>query len=187
MMNNTPLRTDALALLHEHVQSESLRRHCLAVAAAMEAYASFFNESSDLYWITGLLHDFDYEKFPTLEQHPFEGIKILKEKGYPQELIDAILGHGDHTGVPRITDMAKSLFAVDELCGLLMALAKVRADNFDTMSAESVEKALKKKGFAAAINRRDIEKGIQELGINRKEHFERVITALKAHKAELGF
>lgn len=182
-----PTRTDAISLLHEHVQSESLRRHCYAVAAAMEAYAAFFKENHDMYWIAGLLHDFDYERFPTLEQHPFEGVKILKEQAYSQEIIDAILGHGDHTGVPRVSNMAKSLFAVDELCGLLMALAKVRQDNFTTMTAESAEKALKKKGFAAAINRSDIEKGIVELGVERKEHFERVIAALKAHAGELGF
>lgn len=180
-------RSSALALLHEHVQSESLRRHCLAVAYAMEAYASFFKENAETYWIAGLLHDVDYERFPTLEQHPFEGVKILREKRYPAEIIEAILGHGDHTGVPRTSNMAKSLFAVDEICGLLIALAKVRTDNFETMTAESVEKALKKKGFAAAINRLDIEKGIQELGADRKEHFERCIAALRAHKAELGF
>lgn len=184
-MNQT--RNDALNLLHEWVASESLRRHCCAVAAAMESYASVFNENPDTYWITGLLHDFDYEKHPTLEQHPVEGSRILKERGYPEEIIQAILGHGNHTGVPRASNMAKALFAVDELSGLLVALAKVKADNFDTMDANSVEKALKKKGFAAAIDRQDIEQGIAELGISRAEHFERVIAALKAHKAELGF
>ena len=178
-------RKTAEALLHEHVQSESLRRHCYAVAAAMEAYGIYFKEDPEVYWTAGLLHDFDYERFPTLEKHPFEGVKILKEQRYSANIIEAILGHGDHTNVPRISKMAKALFAVDELCGLLVALAKVRADNFDSMSAESVEKALKKKRFAAAINRDDIEKGIQELGVEKKEHFERVITALKEKKREL--
>ncbi len=182
-----PSRQDALTLLQEYVQSESLRLHCLAVACAMESYAFFFNENTDLYWITGLLHDFDYERFPTLEQHPFQGSKILREKGYPAEIIDAILGHGDHTGVPRISNLAKALFAVDELSGLLVALAKVRADHFRTMSSDSVEKALKKKGFAAAVNRADIQKGIQELGVDRKEHFEQCIASLSGHAAELGF
>jgi putative nucleotidyltransferase with HDIG domain len=182
-----PTRNDAIQLLHIWVSTESLRRHCYGVAAAMESYALFFNENPDSYWITGLLHDFDYEKHPTLEQHPIEGSRILKEKGYPEEIILAILGHGNHTGVPRASNMAKALFAVDELSGLLVALAKVKVDNFDSMDANSVEKALKKKGFAAAINRQDIEQGIAELGVSRAQHFERVIAALKLHKAELGF
>ena len=182
-----PDRTVATTLLETWVSSESLRRHCHAVATAMEAYAVFFNENLDSWWVCGLLHDFDYEKHPTLEQHPTEGVKTLKEEGYSEEIIQAILSHGDHTGVPRQSKMARALFAVDELSGLLVALGKVRADNFETMDANSIEKALKKKGFAAAINRNDIEKGIQELEVERKEHFERVIAALKAHKAELGF
>ncbi len=180
-------RKSALELLHAWVSSESLRRHCRAVAAALEAYASIFNEDPDLYWITGLLHDFDYERHPNLEQHPTEGAKVLEEQGYPEALIQAILGHGNHTGVPRQSNLAKALFAVDELSGLLVALAKVKAGNFATMDAHSVEKALKKKGFAAAINRDDIEQGIRELDVPRAEHFERVIAALKAHKNEIGF
>ncbi len=180
-------RESSFELLYNWVSSESLRRHCLAVAAAMENYASVFKENSEIWWITGLLHDFDYEKHPTLEEHPTEGVKVLKELEYPKEIIEAILSHGNHTGVPRVSPMAKTLFAVDELSGLLVALAKVRADNFETMTSDSVEKALKKKGFAAAINREDIEQGISELNINRKEHFERVIAALKSHKKELGF
>lgn len=180
-------RENALELLHEHVQTDSLRKHCLAVAYACEAYADYFQENKDLWFITGLLHDFDYEKFPTQEHHPFEGVKILKEKGYPREVIDAILGHAEYSGVKRSSNMAKSLFAVDELCGILMALAKVRLGNFEGMSSDSVKKALKKKGFAEAINRGDISKGIHELNIREDQHYERVINALRDHAKELGF
>jgi len=179
----------ALDLLHEYVQSDSLRKHCLAVATAMEAYAKKFQKENEAekWWITGLLHDFDYEKYPSLEQHPFEGVKILKEQSYPQEIIEAILGHGNHTHVPRKSQMARTLFAVDELSGFIIALAKVRPNNFEGMSAESVKKALKKKDFAKAINREEIEQSIIELGANKEEHFETVITALKSNKKQLGF
>jgi putative nucleotidyltransferase with HDIG domain len=153
----------------------------------MEAYADYFQEDRDLWFITGLLHDFDYEKFPTAEHHPFEGVKILKEKGYPQEVIDAILGHAEYSGVRRSSNMAKSLFAVDELSGFVLALAKVRPGNFEGMSADSVKKALKKKGFAEAISREDVAKGIQELNIPENLHYERVINALRDHAKELGF
>ena len=180
-------KENALQILHEHVQSESLRRHCLAVAYALEAYADYFKEEKNLWFITGLLHDFDYEQFPTSEHHPFEGVKILKEKGYPQEITDAILGHAEYSGVKRSTNLAKSLFAVDELSGIIMALAKVRLANFEGMSASSVRKALKKKEFAAAISREDIAKGIQELNVLEDQHYERVINALRDHAKELGF
>ena len=180
-------RSSAFSLLHEHVKGDSLRKHCLAVAAAMESYASVFNEDADLYWITGLLHDFDYEKYPNQEHHPFEGVKILKEKDYPDEIIQAILSHAEYSGAPRLSHLAKSLFAVDELSGLLMALAKVRPNHFEGMNATSVEKAIKKKDFAAAINRSDIARGIAELDVKREEHFQRIITALAARAKELGF
>lgn len=183
-------REQSLQLLHEWVSSDSLRKHCYAVAAAMEGYArknSLTQEEIDRWWITGLLHDFDYEKHPSLEQHPFEGIKILKEKEYPEEIIVAILGHGNHTGVKRESAMAKTLFAVDELCGLVMALAKVRPGNFEGMSASSVKKVIKKKDFASAISREDIKSGIQELGANENEHFDLVIKSLSGIKKEIGF
>ncbi len=180
-------RKEALNLLNEYVKSESLRKHCISVAYAMEKYAEKFRENKDKYWICGLLHDFDYEKYSSLEQHPFEGVKILKEKGYDKEIINAILGHGNHTGVKRESLMAKCLFAVDELCGLIIALARVRTGNFDGMDANSVRKALKKKDFAKGINREDIEQGIIELGVNKEEHFNFVIRALNAAKKELGF
>lgn len=180
-------RENARALLHEYVQSESLRRHCYAVAAAMEAYAEKYSEDKNGWWICGLLHDFDYEKYPTIPEHVTEGIKIMKEKGYSADIIEAIRGHAEYLGVPRKSMMAKCLFAVDELCGLIVALAKVKPDRFETMDAESVNKAMKKKGFAATINRDDIERGINELNVERAEHFVLVIRALMGIQKELGF
>ena len=175
-------KEDALKLLYEWVSSESLRRHCHAVALSMEGYSRgnrLSDEEIDKWYIAGLLHDMDYEKFPLLEKHPFEGVKVLREQGYSEEIITAIMGHGNHTGVKRETAMAKTLFAVDELCGLIVALSKVRPDGFNGMTSESVEKVLKKKEFAKNINREDIEQGISELGVKREEHFKIVIEALK--------
>ena len=179
-------RKNALDLLHEYVKSESIRKHCYAVAAAMEAYAEKYSEDKDKWWITGLLHDFDYEKYPTIPEHVNEGIKILREKGYEEEIIEAIQGHAEYTGIPRKSLMAKCLFAVDELSGFIVALSKVK-QGFNTMDADSVKKALKKKGFAAAINREDIKKGMNELGVNKEEHFNAVIKALKNISTDLGF
>lgn len=180
-------RQEALTLLNESVKSDSLKKHCLSVAYAMEAYVEKFNQNKEKFFITGLLHDFDYEIFPTIPEHCIQGSKILKEKGYPGDIIEAILGHAEYSGVPRSSIMAKCLFAVDELSGLLMALAKVRRDNFEGMDSHSVIKAMKKRGFAAAIKREDIEKGIRELGLSQDEHFMLVINALRKRKSELGF
>lgn len=183
-------RGEALELMHKWVESESLRRHCLGVATCMEAYARKYGldeEEVDAYWIAGLLHDYDYEKFPSLDKHPFKGVEVLKEKGYPKEIINSILGHSNHTGVARETKMAKTLFAVDELSGLVVALAKVRPGNFDGMSPKSVKKAMKKKDFAAAINRDDIRQGVEELGVEQAEHFNVVVEALSGIRSELGF
>ncbi len=182
-----PTSEEALELLKEWVKSDSLQKHCHAVAFAIEAYAEKLGENKEEWFICGLLHDFDYERFPTIPAHVTEGIIVLNKKGYSKEIIEAIQGHAEYLNVPRKSHMAKVLFAVDELCGLVMALAKVKPDNFQTMTAESVEKAMKKKGFAAAINRDDIEKGIKELGVDKKEHFTLVINALKEHAKELGF
>lgn len=180
-------RQDAINLLNEYVSSESLKRHCMAVAIAMEAYAEKYNEDKEKWFICGLLHDFDYEKYSTVPEHVTEGVKILRERGYDEDIIEAIQGHAEYLGIPRKTNMAKCLFAVDELSGFLVALAKVRQDNFQTMNAESVNRGLKKKGFAAAINRDDIERGISELGISREEHFNLIIDAFRKHSKELGF
>lgn len=184
------IREEATALLHEWVKSPSLQKHCLSVAVAMAGYAKKLGLSYDeieLYWMCGLLHDLDYEKFPDINIHPIEGCKELRRREFDEEIITAILGHNSKTGIKRYSKMAKTLFAVDELCGLVIALAKVRPENFEGMSSENVKKAMKKKDFAAAINREDIQKGIIELGVNEDEHFNLVINSLKESKGELGF
>jgi predicted hydrolase (HD superfamily) len=185
-----PTLQNALSLLHENVKSLSLINHCRSVGFVMKEYAIYFNlpkELQEIYEITGILHDFDYEKFPSLEQHPFQGIKILKSLDYPEEIIQAILGHGNHTNTPRTTKLAKTLFAVDELSGFVLALAKVRPGNFESMTPKSIKKALKKKGFAQAINRDEIKQGIDELNVEKDKHFQIVINALSKYSKELGF
>ena len=172
-------RQDAINLLHEWVKSESLRKHCLAVASAMEGYAIKNNMNKESWFICGLLHDFDWERFPNIELHPVEGCKKLRELKCDEEIIEAIMGHNSATGVQRKSLMAKTLFAVDELCGLIVALAKVRPNGFEGMNANSVKKAVKKKDFAAAINREDISDGIVELEVDEDEHFELVIDSLR--------
>ncbi len=186
-LKNPPNRDKAWDLLAEYTKSGSLRTHALAVEAAMRAYASKYCEDEEKWGMCGLLHDFDYEKYPTKEGHPWAGSKILKEKGYPDDVIEAILGHADYTGVPRRSLMAKCLFAVDELSGFLVALAKVRPGKFESMTPDSVERNLKKKGFAEKISRDDIDRGIRELGADRVEHFNLAIQALKNASKELGF
>lgn len=178
-------REDAWKLLTEYVGTESLRRHCLAVEAAMRAYAKKYGEDIELWGVCGLIHDFDYEKYP--EDHPFNGVKILKEKNYPPKIVETILGHADYSGVPRKSIMAKCLYAVDELCGFVTAVAHMRPDKLNGMTAESVEKKLKKKDFAAKINREDIDRGIAELGVERVGHINLVIGALQTISKELGF
>lgn len=151
-----PYRQDAYNLLIEWTKSESLIKHMLAVEAAMRFYAKKFTEDEEKWAIAGLLHDFDYEKYPDYKDHPFKGAEVLKEKGYPQDIIDAILGHGNHTGTPRTSLMAKTLFAVDELCGFITACAYVRPDKLNGLEAKSVKKKLKDKSFAAKVSREDI-------------------------------
>jgi len=151
------------------------------------AYEAKIREDKDKFWICGLLHDFDFEKYPTLEQHPSEGVKVLKELGYDEEILEAIMGHGNHTGVKRESVMAKVLFGVDELSGFVTAVARVRPANFEGMKPKSVKKKLKEKSFAAAISRDDINQGIEELGVDRDEHIELVIGALEKIKEDLGF
>jgi len=203
-------RERALDLLNEYVKSESLRKHCLSVALAMEEYALKFGEDiektnnlstglsifsngsnlsscvlingsihKDKFWVCGLLHDFDYEKFPELDKHAKEGCEILGEMGYDATIITAILGHNYRTGVKRESLMSRTLFAVDELCGLIIALSYVRPNRFEGMSAKSVRKVLKKKDFAKGVNRDEIQQGILELGVDETEHFELVIGALR--------
>ncbi|MFC1565327.1 HD domain-containing protein [Candidatus Neomarinimicrobiota bacterium] len=180
-------RQEALKLLKEYTKSDSLLRHAYAVEQAMRKYAQNFNEDEDKWGVTGLLHDFDYEKYPTAEEHPFEGNKILKEHGYEDEILNAIMGHADYTGVPRTTLLAKTLFACDELAGFIFAVTYVRpSKSINDVKVKSVTKKLKDKGFAAKVSREDINNGIAELGVDRTEHIQFVIDALKEKAHELG-
>ncbi len=180
-------REQAYALLTEYTQKENLIKHALAVEAAMRAYAQKFGEDEEAWGIVGLLHDFDYERYPSLEDHPFKGAEILREKGYPEEWIEAILGHAEHTGVPRKTLMAKTLFAVDELCGFITAVALVRPDKkLESVKVKSVKKKLKDKAFARQVSREDIRKGAEELGVELEDHISFVLDAMKKIAPDLG-
>jgi putative nucleotidyltransferase with HDIG domain len=178
-------REQALAILHEFTVSESLRKHAYAVEAAMRAYANKFNEDEELWGAIGLIHDFDYEKFP--DQHPNKGSEILAERGIPEEIRKIILGHADFTGVPRDTLTAKTLFAVDELCGFIIAVTLVRPNkSVAEVAVKSVKKKMKDKSFAAKVNREEIRSGAEELGIEFEEHVDFVIKALSNVAPELG-
>lgn len=180
-------RKKAEALLHEYTLSESLRKHAYAVEAAMLFYADKLGEDGLLWGITGLLHDFDYEKYPTAEEHPFIGNKILKELDYPEIMLEAIMGHAKYTGVPRTTSLAKTLFACDELCGLITASVLVRPDRaIENLEATSVRKKMKDKAFARGVDREDIVQGASELGIELDEHIMNVISAMRARREILG-
>jgi putative nucleotidyltransferase with HDIG domain len=176
-------RSDAWDLVTEYVSSESLRKHCLCVEASMRAYARKFAEAEEFWGLCGLLHDFDYERYPEPDAalrtgHPFEGEKILRAKGYLEEVIEVILGHADYSGVPRVRLAAKCLFAVDELSGFVMAVAYLRSDKLSGLTVEAVEKKLKNKKFAERVSREDIDRGALEVGVPREEHIALVISAL---------
>ena len=178
-------RDEAFALLTEYTKKENLIKHALAVEAAMRRYAEIFGEDPEEWGIVGLLHDFDYEKFP--DNHPYKGVEILKEKGLPEEWLEAILGHADYTGVERKTLLAKTLFAVDELTGFIVAVALVRpSKKIEEVAVKSVKKKMKDKAFAAAVNRKDIVKGADELNVSLEEHIKNVLEAMKAIAQELG-
>jgi putative nucleotidyltransferase with HDIG domain len=180
-------RQDALDLLHRYTESDSLRKHALAVEQAMRAYAASMGGDPERWGICGLLHDFDYEKYPTAEEHPFVGSRILEEEGFDEELRRAILGHATYTGVPRDTPMAKALFACDELCGFLTACALVQpGKSIAEVKAASVKKKLKDKAFARSVNRSDIYQGAEELGVPLDEHIEFILAALREKAPELG-
>jgi putative nucleotidyltransferase with HDIG domain len=168
-------------------ESDSLRKHMLAVEAAMRAYARRFGEDEEKWGITGLLHDMDYEKHPTPDEHPMVGVRELESRGYPQDVIHAIKGHADYLDVPRDTPMSKTLYAVDELSGFIVACAMVRPEGLENMKAKSVRKKLKQKSFAAAVNRDDIVRGAEELGVDLNEHIVFVAGALRDSSDELGF
>ena len=180
-------REDAWELVCEWVQSESLRRHLLGVEACMVAYAAEFGEDEELFAVTGLVHDLDYERYPDLETgHPRHAIAELEQRGYPQEVVDAVAGHADFMGVPRQTRLAKTLYAVDELSGLVAACAMVRPTGIEGMTPKSVKKKLKQPSFAAGVDREEVERGIEELGVDRDRHIALVIAALSEHASELG-
>ena len=185
-------RDEALALMHEHTQSPSLRQHMLAVEAAMRAYAAKFGEDPEPWGMVGLLHDFDYEKFPNQEHsatdgHPAWGVGQLRQRGVPEPLCRAILGHATYSGVPRDTVLAKSLFAVDELCGFLVACALVRpSKSFGDLEVSSVKKKLKDKAFARGVNRDEVRQGAEELGVPLDDHIAFCIQALRPVEGALG-
>ena len=187
-----PSRPDALALVHEFTQSDSLRKHMLAVEAVMRAYAARFGEDVERWGLTGLVHDFDYERFPNAAQsptgeHPSEGVRILRGRGWPEDILQAILGHALYCNVPRETRMAKALFAVDELTGLVTATALVRPSrSVHEVDAKSVRKKMKDKAFARGVNRDDILLGASELGVDLDEHIAFVIAAMQREADALG-
>ena len=180
-------RDEVLALLHEYTKSESLRKHALTVETAMRAYAKKFGADENVWGATGLIHDFDYEMYPQAPDHPLKGSEILQQHNYPEEMRRAILGHASYTGVPRDTQMARALFACDELCGFLVACTLVRPQkNIEGLEVSSVKKKLKDKAFARSVNREEITQGAAELGIPLDEHIQFVIDALKANAPALG-
>lgn len=182
-----PTREDAWRLLTEWVQSENLRRHMLAVEACMRAYARRFGEDEERWGIVGLIHDFDYERYPTLGDHPWKGHAELERLGWPEDIRRAVLGHADFTDVPRDTRMAKALYACDELSGFLTACALVRPDkSLDSLEVRSVRKKMKDKAFARGVNRDDIVRGAEELGVDLDEHIAFCIEAMRPVQAELG-
>jgi putative nucleotidyltransferase with HDIG domain len=185
-------RAEALALMHEHTRSPSLRQHMLAVEAAMRAYAVKAGEDPEAWGLAGLLHDFDYEKYPNPEHsptegHPAWGVRLLRETGVTEPVCRAILGHGNYTGVPRDTPMARTLYAVDELCGFLVACALVRPSrSFADLEVSSVKKKFKDKGFARGVNRDEVTQGAAELGVPLDQHIAFVIQALRPAEGALG-
>ncbi|MGO9270670.1 MAG: HD domain-containing protein [Terriglobia bacterium] len=179
-------RSSAWELLCEYTQSENLRKHALAVEACVRAYAARFGEDEERWGVTALIHDFDYEVYPNAPDHPLKGSEILKEKGYPEEVRRAILGHADYTGVPRDTLMARALFACDEVAGFITACSLVRPDRIKTLEAKSVRKRMKDKAFARSVSREDIVKGAEELGVPLDEHIAFCIEAMRAVADQLG-
>jgi putative nucleotidyltransferase with HDIG domain len=187
MDHNNLDRNRAWSLLCEYTQSESLRKHMLAVEACMRAYARKFGEDENRWGITGLLHDFDYEKYPTPAEHPFVGNKILEERGYPEDVRRAILSHADYSGVKRESKMEKTLYACDEIAGFITASALVKPNkSLAEVEAKSVRKKMKDKAFARSVNRDDIINGAADLGIDLEEHIAFCIEAMKGIAGELG-
>ena len=185
-------RTEALALMEQHTQNPALRQHMLAVEAAMRAYAGKYAGDTDTWGVVGLLHDFDYEAYPNHDHsptdgHPAWGVKLLRERGLSEDQCRAILGHASYSGVPRESDMARALFAVDELCGFLVACVLVRPSrSFGDLEVSSVKKKLKDKAFARGVNRDDVRQGAEELGVPLEDHIATCIAALRPVEQTLG-
>lgn len=180
-------RADALNIVHDYVKNENLVKHMLAVESAMRFYAVKVNEDQDIWGITGILHDFDWEIHPTLEQHPLAGAPILRERGVPEEIVRAVLSHADHTGITRQTRMEKALYACDEITGLITAVALVRPSrSLLDLEASSVKKKWKDRAFAAGANRDEIAKAALEFNIELWEHVSNVILAMRTIAPELG-
>ena len=180
-------RDAAWELFCEWTESDSLRKHALAVEASMRAYARIWGEDEERYAVTGLVHDLDYERYPDLETgHPRHAVSELERLGYPQELIDAVAGHAEFMNVPRETPLAKTLYAVDELSGFVAACAVVRPTGIRGMTPKSVKKKLKQPSFAAGVNRDEVRRGAEELGVDFDEHVAFVIAAMEERAAALG-
>jgi putative nucleotidyltransferase with HDIG domain len=186
-MDIWPDRSEAQQILEDWTTNKNLRKHAYAVEAAMKAYAIKFGADPDKWGVVGLLHDFDYEKYPDLKDHPFKGASYLREQGYSEELTDAILAHAEHTGISRDTPLKKCIFAVDELTGLIVAVALVRpSKKLADVSVQSIMKKWKEKSFAAGADRKMIEQGAKELGVTLTEHIEIVLKAMQDISENLG-
>jgi putative nucleotidyltransferase with HDIG domain len=179
-------RERAWETLTKYTTSEALRRHALAVEAAVAGYARRVGENEELWRAAALLHDFDYEMHPTLDRHPQDGAPILRDEGYPEEVIEAVLSHAEHLGLPRDTPLKKTLFACDELAGFVHACGLVRPDGIDTLEPKSVRKKLKQPSFAAGVHRDEVYEGAEELGIDLDEHIRNVIESMRPIAAQLG-
>jgi putative nucleotidyltransferase with HDIG domain len=179
-------RERAWDTLTRYTKSEALLRHALAVEAGVRAYARKLDGDEELWAATALLHDFDYEIHPTLDKHPQDGAAILREEGYPEELIESVLSHAEHLAMPRDTDLKKALFACDELAGFIHACGLVRPDGIDTLTPKSVKKKLKQPSFAAGVHRDEVYAGAELLGVDFDEHIQTVTDAMKPISRELG-
>lgn len=180
-------REQALAIQHEYINNENLRRHMYAVAAAMEDYANRYNEDPESWVVVGMLHDFDYEIHPTLDEHPQDGAPILRERGVPEDIIQSILSHAEHTGVPRTTLRDKALFACDEITGLITAVALVRpSKSIHDVKMSSMRKKWKDERFAAGVKREDVESGARDLGVELWQHIENVLGSMQRIAPDLG-
>jgi putative nucleotidyltransferase with HDIG domain len=181
-----PGREQAWQTLTRYTKSEALLRHALAVEAAVRAYARTFGEDEELWGVTALLHDFDYEIHPTLDKHPQDGAPILREEGYPEEIIEAVLSHAEHLAMPRDTMLKKTLFACDELAGFIHACGLVRPTGLDGLEPKSVKKKLKQPSFAAGVHRDEVYAGAELLGLELDEHIRNVTEAMQPIAGELG-